>query len=183
MISEPNFKRAVKAAYRMRQEFNTGLRFDPFLPISVEKNLVVCKYSTFCRMHDIDIRDLLRTCSTDGFTFRSGRRYIILYNDSSVIGEPRRRFTLAHELGHYALGHLGDSEPEEQEADTFARNLLAPRLIAINNGIEFPNYPQAFGISAAAARMCERCQTMDETLAVGLYPFTSTKQFFTLRLG
>ena len=165
--SEPNYKRAVKAAYRMRARYSSpGLRFDPFLPISVERNLAVCKYSTFCGMHGLDYLDFIRYVSTDGFTLRRGGRYIIVYNDSTRIGESRRRFTLAHELGHYALRHIGAGENEEKEADCFARNLLAPRLVAVEQGWEFSDYPDAFGVSAAAARMCERYQELDEKYGI-----------------
>ena len=46
----------------------------------------------------------------------------------------RRRFTVAHELGHFILGHEGDSideqsdrpMPLEREANTFASHLLIP---------------------------------------------------------
>lgn len=69
--------------------------------------------------------------------------YLIIYNDSPDIGRKRKYFTLAHELGHIVLGHLNDSRTEinrggisrslynklEEEADTFAGNLLAPPII------------------------------------------------------
>lgn len=168
MKSEPNFRRAVQAAYRMRDKYSTErAMFDPFLPISVEKNLAVCKYSTFCELHGLDVLDFLRYVSTDGFTLRRNGRYIIVYNDSPRIGAARRRFTLAHELGHYALRHSEEgNEVEEKEADCFARNLLAPRLVALAHGWAFTDYPRAFGVSAAAARMCERYRELDEKYGV-----------------
>jgi Zn-dependent peptidase ImmA (M78 family) len=48
--------------------------------------------------------------------------------------EPRRRFTIAHELGHFFLGHEGrrfaepssDDPPQERAANRFAAALLMP---------------------------------------------------------
>jgi Zn-dependent peptidase ImmA (M78 family) len=40
----------------------------------------------------------------------------------------RHRFSIAHELGHFSLGHRhGESDVAEQEANTFAGALLVPR--------------------------------------------------------
>jgi Zn-dependent peptidase ImmA (M78 family) len=75
----------------------------------------------------------------DGATaqiLRQGERAIIRVSDQIVqIG--RRRFTIAHELGHYLLGHriptemeLGTTAPfsahQEREADLFAVEFLMP---------------------------------------------------------
>ena len=166
MTSKPNFKRAVKAAYRIRKQYDTGgVRFDPFIPISVEKRFAVCRYTTYCERHGLEIGAFLRSVSSDGFALRRGSKFIIVYNDAAYIPETRKRFTLAHELGHCILGHTGEGENEEAEADCFARNLLAPRLLALELDIGFPDYPMAFGISAAAARMCYRFRELDEHLA------------------
>ena len=63
----------------------------------------------------------------------------IIVNDRHPI--QRRRYTIAHELGHYLLGHLGtgvsqlnrrryDIKPgKESEADAFAARLLAPACV------------------------------------------------------
>ena len=160
----PDYMRAVAAAYYMRANYNIGtLAFDPFLPMSIAPDLFVCKYSTFCERHGITRRELLEIAeSSDGFTLRRSSEFIIVYNDSPKISEARRRFTLAHELGHYTLRHRRKTETEEREADCFARNLLAPRLLAITYDIDFPDYPATFGISAAAARMCEEKRELDE---------------------
>jgi len=63
----------------------------------------------------------------------------ILYNQNDTMG--RQRFTIAHELGHFALGHLERStlkleaikinttDPIEKEANVFAANLLMPDFL------------------------------------------------------
>lgn len=65
---------------------------------------------------------------------------VITFNASDA--PARQRFTIAHEIGHYALGHLGPGKTkfrdpashfssstqqvEEREANRFAANLLMP---------------------------------------------------------
>lgn len=74
--------------------------------------------------------------SNDGFLVRCDGQALIFYHPS--IPEPRRRFTIAHEIGHYVLGHGGDlvnrepssrDNPIEQEANRFAASLLSPACV------------------------------------------------------
>lgn len=70
--------------------------------------------------------------------FSSGEVYGVLVNSDQ--SEERTRFSMAHELAHYALGHLHRNEkyhssPKarwkssiETDADTFAAELLMPRI-------------------------------------------------------
>ena len=59
---------------------------------------------------------------------------------SSAVSPERRRFTIAHEIGHIILGHVGKFElinrepsptdnPIEQEANVFASRLLSPACV------------------------------------------------------
>lgn len=51
----------------------------------------------------------------------------VYYNDAKPFR--RRRFSLAHELGHIILGHKYPHTPQmEQEANYFSSRLLAPRM-------------------------------------------------------
>lgn len=166
-----DYRRAVMGAYLTRAMFDTGrVWFDPFIMPSVLPNLFVCKYTTFSKSQGLTLDEFLETAiSRDGFTLHIKNKYVICYNDTDMISEARRRFTLAHELGHYVMQHHLGSEAEEREADCYARNLLAPRLVAIERGIEFEDYPSVFGISRAAARVCEDKREDDERMAEGLY--------------
>lgn len=79
--------------------------------------------------------------TTDGFLLRQGQRGIIFYNDQC--SRQRCRFTVAHELGHWLLGHTlandtytvinrepgAEDNPEEQVANVFASRLLAPACV------------------------------------------------------
>ena len=84
--------------------------------------------------------------------------------------QTRRRFTIAHELGHLALGHLADEKefrdpsknytlgnynPKERDANYFAAALLMPddAVRAYAAGMESPTattLANAFGVSKAA---------------------------------
>lgn len=102
----------------------------------------------------------------DGFLLRCQGSAIILYNPHLIPG--RRRFTIAHEIGHFCLGH-GEEEvvihrtadrvksrtPQEIEADRFASQLLAPTCILRNLGVRSPAaIRQTCHISAQAAEVC-----------------------------
>jgi len=74
----------------------------------------------------------------------------------------RRRFTIAHEMGHFILGHDGDSIDEqsdrpmslEREANTFASHLLIPTDLVIASvqkvGLDLKTLAREFGVSEQA---------------------------------
>ncbi len=92
---------------------------------------------------DAEIREVDLAADISGILYRDGARRIVVVNQSH--SEVRKRFTIAHELGHLAL-HRGDKvhvdhefrinlrDPrsataenvEEVEANAFAANLLMP---------------------------------------------------------
>jgi Zn-dependent peptidase ImmA (M78 family) len=113
---------------------------------------------------------------TDGiagaYGLKSDRAFIFVNSDQWPV---RRRFTLAHELGHHVLHGTGmidrdsdvfgsPSSPREQQANAFAAEFLVP-LVAVQNWMEReePNgevdldvvvrLAAFFGISATAARI------------------------------
>lgn len=72
----------------------------------------------------------------DGFTNYINGDYMVFYNPAQP--PARMRFTLAHELGHIFLGHIGSLAPLckctgsltlDQQADLFASYLLCPPLL------------------------------------------------------
>lgn len=96
------------------------------------------KVTQICRQ--MGIRVLLHDdhARGDGFcTFLDGQPCIFVYGDSY---RPRQRFTVAHELGHILLGHVGKyslvnrepspaDNPVEHAANVFASRLLAPACV------------------------------------------------------
>lgn len=72
-----------------------------------------------------------------GLTIVENKTFKIIYNDNE--NSSRCRFTIAHELGHIFLGHLiinkvayrtfKINDSNENEANVFARDLLAPACV------------------------------------------------------
>lgn len=112
------------------------------------------------------------TEKTDGFcTITDSHTYIFFDSDLSV---GRQRFTVAHEIGHLLLGHVGpgmatveNREPtgsereEERQANQFAARLLAPACVLHEIGaVTTEKIIAACGISRQAAEI--RANRMQE---------------------
>ena len=143
-------------------------------PIDVEKIIHKQKwgltpYSLIMQEFNCD-RDKVIKClrSKDGYTQLDGTNYSIAFNDDSKLGN-RTRFTLMHEIGHIYLKHLEDyditllyrgslSKQEnkvlENEANAFARNVLAPTSVLLQlKDKSITNVSNKFGISYEAAKI------------------------------
>jgi len=91
-------------------------------------------------------RKQMMKISGDGFISRMD--HAMYYNEKVV--KTRIRFTLAHEIGHIIL--ITD---DEDVADSFASNLLAPRPIIFHKELDTAEKIQRFfGISISAANQC-----------------------------
>lgn len=98
-------------------------------------------------------------------------RPVVSFNQAEA--PVRQRFTIAHELGHFALGHLlgakrllrdpaanfssGSSSPVEREANAFAADLLMPEHVlryAVNEKkmFEIARLANLFHVSQVAMR-------------------------------
>lgn len=92
----------------------------------------------------------------DGYSVAGLReKPLLLYNGSLPPG--RRRFTVAHELGHLLLGHRERGKRQEEEADLFASALLMPDALLyalLRRGLLLTDafLTETFGVSRAAAR-------------------------------
>lgn len=73
-----------------------------------------------------------------GISIFDGKQWFIVYDDTLPIG--RKRFTVAHEIGHIVLGHPliagfhartmgGELSQTESEANIFASRFLAPACV------------------------------------------------------
>lgn len=91
-----------------------------------------------CRDIGVTVRRAPLPEGVDGQSMILDGQPIILYRDTESTG--RMRFTIAHELGHILLGHVGKYElvsrepspqdnPIEQAANVFASRLLAPACV------------------------------------------------------
>jgi len=77
--------------------------------------------------------------NTDGIQATEGSKIAIGYNHSQH--PHRQRFTVAHEIGHFLMGHtsanyyndLKSKDPKEIEANQFAAELLMPLAMLKND--------------------------------------------------
>lgn len=93
---------------------------------------------SLCRQMGIPVKYFTPNDGNDGYSaifLGTPRIYV-----SELCSPERQRFTIAHELGHILLGHVGEAElvnrepgpgdnPIEQEANVFASRLLAPACV------------------------------------------------------
>lgn len=111
---------------------------------------------------------------TDGFCTVTDNHVYIFFDSSLPTG--RQRFTVAHEIGHLILGHVGrgmatveNREPtgteraEERQANQFAARLLAPACVLHEIGATTPEaIRELCGISRQAAEFrAERMQELE----------------------
>lgn len=131
-------------------------------------DIKIISYSEMATMRGISMEEvILANSSTDGSIHYSPKKdsYIITYND---LRKPERVYwTLAHEFGHYYLGHHKETDRStlsritltedeynlfEQEADFFARFLInPPSLIKEWENITYQRVMGFFKVSYTAA--------------------------------
>jgi len=126
MISAPDYRKATNMAYRVLCRLGISeLPITIFPVINRFPHLRLISYSQCCERHGMSWVELMGLNISDrGYICRKGKRAVIFYNDR--INPEIIRFTLAHELGHYVLGHTEDNSVTDREANCFARNFLCP---------------------------------------------------------
>jgi len=127
----PDFAEAKAAATRLLlAQHLYSLRID-VTKLRYEQNIIFDSMQHFCLLTRTTLAALSdgSDCLRDGCTLirrRGGELfYIVLYN-ADISSRGRRGFTLAHEVGHICMGHAQDGDLQEQEANCFAAQLLAP---------------------------------------------------------
>lgn len=173
-IYKPDFKKAEKKAYEVILE--SGLTRTP---VKLKKiinsidNLTLLSYQKFGKLYGLTKNEVIKwTQSEEGCLWycKEDDKYLLLYN-KAVTHIGRKRFTLAHELGHYFLKHneqsersllsrnaltSGEIDAYEKEANVFARKLLAPppivdllseNLAKLNQGIIMQVFEVSFTVA------------------------------------
>lgn len=147
------YKNVRDSAWQCLIDFNVSSLPVDLLQIANMANINVLKNSR--------VREL--SGNESGVAILDGNKWYLIYDDASTIG--RRRFTIAHELGHIFLGHemvngyhgrsiATDKPQNEREADMFAARLLAPACVLWGLGLSSADeIAAACNISNAAARM------------------------------
>lgn len=122
------YKNARDAAWQCLIDFGISALPVDLLHIARQADIRIVKNSTV---------NELSGCESGACMFRGDRWYLI-YDDECNLG--RRRYTIAHEMGHIFLGHdmsrgtlrrsITANKPQsETEADIFASRLLAPACV------------------------------------------------------
>ena len=119
--------------------------------------------SAMCRSMGISLAYGNQEQGSDGYSaVISGAMYIVIKRDKPA---SRIRFTIAHEIGHILLGHLGTCHlvnrepsgtdtPVEHEANVFASRLLAPACVLWGCGAQSAEeIAELCGISQQSARI------------------------------
>ena len=135
--------------------------------IPVDVYSICKKIGIEVRVKDLSILERKFGRKISGLIYVENNDKIIFVNSNDILA--RRRFTVAHELGHY-ICHMNSDEKdkviisyrglrnnEEREADKFAAELLMPEdnLLKIHNSVPFPTISylsKIFDVSAAAMK-------------------------------
>lgn len=188
-MSYCNYKNARDAAWKTLIE--CGISSLPVRPSEICRhyNWVLADYIDGKRSIELLGLSELRE-KTDGFCAVTENHVYIFYDSSLTVG--RQRFTVAHEIGHLILGHVGpgtatveNREPtgaereEELQANQFAARLLAPACVLHEIGATEPEEIQKMcGISKQAAKI--RAERMQELERRGRY-YTSNLECRVVR--
>ena len=124
---------------------DNGVRELPVYPVAIAKHYgITCHSST---------QKLLQGCS-GLLRVINGELHIFTDSEQSV---QRQRYTIAHEIGHYLLGHLdpaAQSEHMEYAADRFAADLLMPACVLWGLDVHTPEeIARLCRVSMQAARI------------------------------
>lgn len=110
---------------------------------------------TYSRLKELNIEIYTLCISASNDVFFDQRNRIIAYNEKAVQG--RIRFSLMHELAHCVFQHTGEHQENEDAADCFASNILAPRVAIRHYGCKnAEDIHFRFGLSYAASNKAVR---------------------------
>jgi Zn-dependent peptidase ImmA (M78 family) len=127
------YKNSRDAAWKILRDQNISS-----LPVPVVK---ICRNLGIVVKFNDELSDKINSGQC---TIIDGQPFIFIAPDCPP---QRRRFTIAHELGHILLGHVGQSDlinrepspmdsPIEQAANVFASRLLAPVCVLWGCGVQ-----------------------------------------------
>lgn len=134
---------------------NHKLPVDPLRLKHREKTIIIDSIVNFSLKTNLTAKELNQFNELfDAVTLKNGKDNIVLYNDS-IKNCHRRRFSIAHEIGHIYLEHSDDGEVSENQADAFASELLMPRVLikyALECGMTSDDIRKLFSVSSSACK-------------------------------
>lgn len=126
--SYKRYQNARDAAWQALIDFNVRS-----LPVSLSE---ICHTLNILLLEDSQVHELRP--SESGIAIKQYDNWYIIFDDTDIRG--KKRFTIAHELGHILMGHALKNgyytrkenivkPTDETEADMFAARLLAPACV------------------------------------------------------
>lgn len=180
---------AQAATKLLLQQRLNNLRFD-ITKLAYDRHILFDSIQNYCRLTTMRASELTARYH-DGFTLirrqADHTRYIVLWN-AEITNHYRRRFTLAHEVGHIYLQHIDDGLLQEPEADMFAAQLLLPRILVEQvvwewgETLAVSELCQVFSVSRQAAEVAIHrlqtpvCYTQDDDFLLQRFAPLLTKQ-------
>ena len=161
----PNLQRAnVLAVKLLLRQRITSLRTDP-LHLDCSGQILVDSVQHYAECVGRSAEDFMAQNSRDCQAYAVYGRHLILYN-REVLSSCRRRWSIAHELGHICCRHSCDGVREEAEANAFAASLLMPtaatgELIHRGRLRDAEDMCDIFGVSLQSAQL--RMQQLEQT--------------------
>lgn len=159
---KPNYNLATTTAYQTLIYNNIPLPINPYKIKLQNIKIKILSMQDFSRRFNVSLEELTQNGSfNEGYNIvqiKNGiKKATILYNED-ILSSERKRFTIAHELGHIVLGHNEHSEKNEKEADTFASQLLLPhcileQLVKYGKPVTEIYLKEKFGLSNEAAHI------------------------------
>lgn len=158
----PDYARAARMAYKTILSLHIDrLPIDPLMILRHCKNTRIRTYDEVAPLFGVSDPSYFKyyiMANKEALTIRRERDGVIhyeLFYDAHG-NYSRRRFTLAHELGHIVLKHTQEQPYEEKEADYYAAQLLAPHPLVSLQDPDPEVIADQFWISSAAARIAVR---------------------------
>lgn len=170
MKTKPNYNKAKNMAYKSLEHHGINdFPIDILSVIQTYDDIKVITYTEMAKKRHCSLEEVIRiNSSEDGVIHYSPKRdkYIIAYNDTVEVKE-RIYWTLAHEFGHYILGHHKETnryslarnefneneyDAHEKEANFFSRFFISPPPLIIEANLNDHNkVMDFFGVSFTAA--------------------------------
>ena len=161
-IMKPNFKLATTKAYETLMLNHLPLPIDPYKIKLKNIKIHITSMQDWSKKYNIPLnlltQDGLYNEGYNEWHIKNGIVYAIIFYNDEIESKERKRFTIAHEIGHIVLKHKGFSTINEKEADTFAAQLLLPHcilaeLVKRGKNITETYLTEKFGLSKEAAHI------------------------------
>ena len=147
---------ASKTSYKVHKESYIKSLPVSLSSIALKNSIKVFSYEKYSEITKLSCAKIAEKYGDDGFVQRLQGKYFIFCRED--VPYKKRRWTVAHELGHIFLGHLEKERHEhefsEAEANCFASELLLPTPVLKRCALNSPSdIASECCVSLSAARI------------------------------